>query len=77
MNKYVRMFVVATLAMFALFSSAHAADLGLFLATIPAEITALHTDLDAEWVTVKGVIIGFATFSLIMFVLWKVRRKSG
>lgn len=78
MNKYVRMLVLATLAMFALFSSAHAAGFDILtLATVPAEITELQTDMGTTWTSVKGVIIGFATFSLIMFVLWKVRRKSG
>lgn len=58
--------------------------LGLFLsmfarayATVPAEITTLHTDIDTEWGVVKTAVIGFAAFSLLMFVVFKIKRKTG
>lgn len=45
-------------------------------AAIPAEITTLHTDIDTEWGVVKTAVIGFVAFSLLMFVVLKIRSKK-
>lgn len=46
-------------------------------ATVPTEVTTMTTDIDTVWTTVKGIVIGFAAFSLLMFVVFKVRRRTG
>lgn len=58
----------------------HAASLsGLSLpvATIPAELDTLLTDVGTTWTTVKGLVLGFIVFGVIVFVVLKVRSKKG
>lgn len=77
MNKYLRMFALGLFALLAFFNVAHAAGLSLPIATVPAEVEALMTDVSTVWTTVKGIVIGFAAFGLLMFVVFKVRQKKG
>jgi len=58
-------------------SVASAMPMPLQLATIPAELDTLLTDVGTTWGTIKTLVLGFLVFSIIVFVVLKVRNKKG
>jgi len=47
------------------------------IATIPAELDTLLTDVGTTWGTIKTLVLGFLVFSIIVGVVLKVRSKKG
>jgi len=75
MNKYQILFLLG-LSLFGA-SIAQAATLALpVIATIPAELDTLLTDVGTTWTTVKTLILGFLAFGIIVGVVMKVKTKK-